>query len=568
MTVTLADFVFAVRPTVAETDIINSNAKTGSSGVSAGVFSGWSAYLAFPQPASIASLGNIYTVVVVMDPVSSGSWRALLSIPAYASGGHSSPYHSLLFGQTGTSATAGVHAFRDTAASLQLTYSNTGFINPSSDPTSCYAVRRNGASLEFVRNGTVFQSMSTVGGTSALTPVSGADVTIGSRSRTSPGEGMEGTYYFVGIANRVLTDVELAAIQANPLSFESSTVTGTIARTLPKPTLSATGVEVFTGTIARTLPTPVATASAIEVFTGTIARTLSGPTLAASGVEVFTGTIARTLPAPTVVISATEVVTGLISRTLPSPTVNVVGSEVITGTVVGTLPPPTSNVVGSEVITGTVAQTLPVPTLAASGQEIVVGDIVRTLSSPVVTISATEVFTGVISQTLPVPTLVAIGTGSDTTIGTISGVLPVPTIVASGTVGISGTIARTLPVPSISATGVEVFTGAISATLPAPTVTVSGSEKFIGIIAGTLPSPTLVASGLEVIRGTIARTLGAVIATIIGTTTSTSRPTQGYVSIAERPSATVTLNESVASNVTLTEQLVAASTITISPETP
>lgn len=95
MTVTLADFVWAVRPTVSDLELTEGGSMTGSANWSAGVQSNASTgYAAWAQTSDLQTVTDNTTLVVVMDPNNAESgYRGMLSIPAYASGAHASPYH-------------------------------------------------------------------------------------------------------------------------------------------------------------------------------------------------------------------------------------------------------------------------------------------------------------------------------------------------------------------------------------------------------------------------------------------------------------------------------------------
>lgn len=229
MTVTLADFVWAVRPTVSDLELTEGGSMTGSANWSSGVQSNAaSGYAAWAQTSDLQTVIDDLTLVVVVNPDNAESgYRVMLSIPAYASGAHAVPYHSLLLGAyVGTSSILFASAITDLSISG---ISGSGAMNTATDPQTCYAIRRSGATVEFVVNGVV-HSGATVS-TGAVDYAPSGDVTVGSRSRSDPGEGCTGTYYFVGIANRLLTDAELAAIAADPLAFEGGAITGLIAVT-------------------------------------------------------------------------------------------------------------------------------------------------------------------------------------------------------------------------------------------------------------------------------------------------------------------------------------------------
>lgn len=219
MTVTLADFAYAVRPTVSSNEITTGAAPTGSTSWSAGVASS-GGYLAHATPAAVTALTDQYTIVVVADPNQTATgYRALVSVPAYSGASHVPPYHCVALGAF--DGTSRLYHHRTIANTGSTQTSGTGAINTATDSERCYAVRRNGTTLEFVVDGTVHTTTTTGTGPIDWSPV--GDITIASRSRTDPGEGCAGTYRFVGIATRWLTDAELAEIAADPLAFEVDT---------------------------------------------------------------------------------------------------------------------------------------------------------------------------------------------------------------------------------------------------------------------------------------------------------------------------------------------------------
>ena len=215
MTVTLADFTWAVRPTVSDNELTASGGIVASSGWSAGV-GGWAAW---NTTAALEALTDEYTIAVVLDPnQASSAWRGLLSVPAYASGGHTSPYHVMLLCASGLGDPTKL-AYHQAIANVGAVYqSATGAINTSTDGQTCYAVRRSGTNVDYLVDGVKVSSSTVAAGALDWTPH--GPVCLGTRSASSPGEGCAGTYYFVGIANRWLTDDELAAITADPLGFE------------------------------------------------------------------------------------------------------------------------------------------------------------------------------------------------------------------------------------------------------------------------------------------------------------------------------------------------------------
>lgn len=243
MTVNLGDFAYAVRPTVSSNELTTGAAPTGSSSWSAGVASS-GGYLAHAVPPALSALTDEYTIVVVVDPDQAATgYRGLLSVPAYASGAHASPYHCIALGAyNGTSALFHHRTIANTGASQT---SGTGAINTATDGERCYAVRRNGDLLEFVVDGVLHTTTAT--GTGPIDWSPAGDITIASRSRTDPGEGCAGTYRFVGVANRWLTDDELAAITADPLAFEvDTTISAPVAPPPQRP-----GVDLLDSTGAR-----------------------------------------------------------------------------------------------------------------------------------------------------------------------------------------------------------------------------------------------------------------------------------------------------------------------------
>jgi len=250
MPVTLADFVYAVRPTASDNEIITGTAPTGSANWSAGVQSdSANGYMSHATPSGVTALTTNYTLVVVMDPNEAGTlWRNMLSVPAYSSGSHTSPFHSV--GIAANNSTTQLTLFTTISNSLNQLASATAAINTGSDGQKCYAVRRNGTAVDYIVNGVVHSSGTFPSGGDADFVPSG-DITIGSRSRTSPGEGLAGTYVFVGISNRQLTDAELVEITNAPLDFEGTPpVTATLSATQTNQTSTITAAVTITGTIA------------------------------------------------------------------------------------------------------------------------------------------------------------------------------------------------------------------------------------------------------------------------------------------------------------------------------
>ena len=248
MTVTLSDFTWAVRPTVSDVELTDGGDIVASSGWTAGV-GGWAAW---DTTTALEALTDEYTIVVVLDPnQASSAWRGLLSIPAYASGAHASPYHVMLLAASGLGDPTKLAYYQSIANVGAVYQSATGAIDTSTDGQTCYAVRRSGTNVDYLVDGVEVSSSTVAAGALDWTPH--GPVCLGTRSASSPGEGCAGTYVFAGVADRALTDDELAAITASPLGFEGGDVTGTIAATLANLTSTITGTETITGTIAATL---------------------------------------------------------------------------------------------------------------------------------------------------------------------------------------------------------------------------------------------------------------------------------------------------------------------------
>ena len=248
MTVTLSDFTWAVRPTVSDVELTDGGDIVASSGWTAGV-GGWAAW---DTTTALEALTDEYTIVVVLDPnQASSGWRGLLSIPAYASGAHASPYHVMLLAASGLGDPTKLAYYQSIANVGAVYQSATGAIDTSTDGQTCYAVRRSGTNVDYLVDGVEVSSSTVAAGALDWTPH--GPVCLGTRSASAPGEGCAGTYVFAGVADRALTDDELAAITASPLGFEGGDVTGTIAATLANLTSTITGTETITGTIAATL---------------------------------------------------------------------------------------------------------------------------------------------------------------------------------------------------------------------------------------------------------------------------------------------------------------------------
>lgn len=265
MTVDLSDFAWAVRPTESDLELTAGGGITASSGWTAGV-GGWAAWA---QTAALAVLTDEYTIVVVVDPNQAQSgWRALLSVPAYASGAHADPYHVLLLGAAGLGDLSRL-AYHHTVANVGTqAFSTTGAISTATDATSCYALRREGTDIDFIVDGSVHSSTTVAAGSLDFSP--SGDVCVGTRSASDPGEGCAGLYQFVGIANRALTDGEIGEIISNPLGFEGTTVTGVLAVELGVD-VAFTGREVITGVVDVALGVDVEFAYEPPPITGVLA---------------------------------------------------------------------------------------------------------------------------------------------------------------------------------------------------------------------------------------------------------------------------------------------------------
>ena len=300
MTVTLSDFTWAVRPTVSDVELTDGGDIVASSGWTAGV-GGWAAW---DTTTALEALTDEYTIVVVLDPnQASSAWRGLLSIPACASGAHASPYHVMLLAASGLGDPTKLAYYQSIANVGAVYQSATGAIDTSTDGQTCYAVRRSGTNVDYLVDGVEVSSSTVAAGALDWTPH--GPVCLGTRSASAPGEGCAGTYVFAGVADRALTDDELAAITASPLGFEGGDVTGTIAATLANLTSTITGTGTITGTIAATLANLTSTITGTGTIAGTVAATLANLTSTITGTGTIAGTVAATLANLTSTITGT-----------------------------------------------------------------------------------------------------------------------------------------------------------------------------------------------------------------------------------------------------------------------
>lgn len=106
---------------------------------------------------------------------------------------------------------------------------------------------------------------------------------------------------------------------------------GTLAVTLPAPTLIAAGKVLVAGTLSKTLPAPTLAAAGQVFVAGALSRTLPAPTLASAGKVAVSGGLSKTLPAPTLIAFGGPGISGGLSVALPPLTINAHGY----------LPPPT-----------------------------------------------------------------------------------------------------------------------------------------------------------------------------------------------------------------------------------
>lgn len=214
----------------------------------------------------------------------------------------------------------------------------------------------------------------TVGSNAAVSPNSG--YTLGGRSSGDSSEWYNGRLAHVRLWNTVLTQTEIEAewASATPvrtanlfadyrladatdladhsgngrtLSAGSSavttedgppittTVTGTVAATLPALAVGAAGDATASGTSVVDLPTLGAALSGSATIAGQVAATLPSVDLAAAGGSTLAGQLGAALPALDTELAGTLLVTGTATATLPSPEAALAGT--ITAPVAGTL---------------------------------------------------------------------------------------------------------------------------------------------------------------------------------------------------------------------------------------
>lgn len=193
-TVSLADFAWAVRPTVSNNELTQGGALTGSANWSAGVqTNGNTGYASWARTSALASLSNEFTLVVVADPTTSGTngyWRGLLSVPAYWSGGHTSPFHTLALLANDTGVNNNLILNMGNAGAW--TFANAH--NLASDPQTCYAIRRNGSSAQALKDGVVVGNRTDISGSVSWAGQTPAVQTSSTGSQTTAATSTSVTY--------------------------------------------------------------------------------------------------------------------------------------------------------------------------------------------------------------------------------------------------------------------------------------------------------------------------------------------------------------------------------------
>lgn len=235
--------------------------------------------------------------------------------------------------------------------------------------------------------------------------------------------------------NRGDTADSRAVLVALQLETADTGPTGTMAPTLPIPTVSATGQRVETGTMAPALPLPTVASAGVARHVGSVAATIPLPTVESSGVARHQGQVATTLPIPTTSGSGTVARAGVIAASLLIPAVAASGMATppVSGSAAASLPIPTMTGAGRRVEVGSMATSLPIPTMSAAG-------------------AVPSVASGAMAAALPLPAISATGVAQSEITGTASCSLPLPTSSSHGTVGDLGAFdASSLPLTTDAA---------------------------------------------------------------------------------------------------------------------
>jgi hypothetical protein len=163
-----------------------------------------------------------------------------------------------------------------------------------------------------------------------------------------------------------------------------TTVTGTLAGTLPSVTGSFTSTVKVSGSMAGTLPSVTGSLTGSVRVAGSLAGTLPALTGSLTGSVRVAGSLAGTLPALTGSMAGEVTVTGSMAGTLPSVTGSLTGAVEVHATLAGTLPALTGSLTGAVEVHATLAGTLPSITGAFTGTvilPIVTGTLDGTLPS-------------------------------------------------------------------------------------------------------------------------------------------------------------------------------------------
>lgn len=247
----------------------------------------------------------------------------------------------------------------------------------------------------------------TVGGNAGVSPDSG--YTLGGRSAVDGDEWFNGRLAHVRMWNAVLTqgEVETEWASANPVRTSNlfaayplpdagdltdhsgngrhlsagstsvstedgppitTTVTGSVAATLPSLDSTSAGDLVVVGAVAATLPAiDAATAGAVAV-NGTVAADLPQLVTSTAGDVAVGGAVNTTLPALDMAATATASVDGTVAADLPQLGNQMAGSATIAGLVNSVMPNLVTALHGTVTtpVTGTVAVTLPALTMASA----------------------------------------------------------------------------------------------------------------------------------------------------------------------------------------------------------
>lgn len=274
----------------------------------------------------------------------------------------------------------------------------------------------------------------------------------------------------------------------------TSSITGTLAKTLDGITVDLDGQLKIVGTASKTLDGIAASLTGSIKIVATLTKALDGIALYAIGSSAVSSE-------------------GSLDKTLDSITASLAGALKVKGALDKALDGISIDSDGLLAIKAILSKTLEGIALEADGRNKAIGSLGKTLDNITPTLTGKLAINANLSKTLEDATLDAAGVSTISTSGSLIKTLGDVTPVATGQLLIEGQLYKTLETISISADGGIAIEGQLDKTLDGVALTAYGEHGEIieGSLIRTLDNITATANGKLLIRGGLVKTLDGVV---------------------------------------------------------